>query len=322
MKAATLVAPERISVIEVPQPAPGPREVLVRMRGVGLCGSDLSVYRGHRTVPQVPWILGHEGVGDIVAVGAEVDEQRIGEQIAIEPNYCCMRCEACRRGFTSACPNRIIVGINTPGIIAEYVTVPADFAFPVASHVSLRDLVCAEPLTVARAAIRRSGITAGDSCLVVGTGSQGLFLCELLVDAGITPHVIEPHGGRRALAEALGAIAAVESDTGFDYLFETSGVPAALPPALARLATGGTALLIGLSTEPAGVSSFDIVYRQLHLVGSLIYDHPTDFADTVALLDGGLSPSRVLHAEFPLDETARAFEAVRSTPGKCWIRLD
>ncbi|MVU80652.1 alcohol dehydrogenase catalytic domain-containing protein [Nocardia sp. ET3-3] len=322
MKAATLIAPERISVIDVPDPTCGPREVLVRMRGVGLCGSDLSVYRGHRAVPDLPWILGHEGVGDIVAVGAEVDDQRIGEQVAIEPNYCCLQCEPCRAGFTSACPNRIILGINAPGVLAEFVAVPADFAFPVAPHVELADLVCAEPLTVARAAIRRSGITAGDSCLVVGTGSQGLFLCELLVDAGVKPHVIEPHEGRRILAETLGATAAAESDSGFRFLFETSGVAAALPPALARLAPGGTAMLIGINAEPLGVSSFDIVYRQLRLLGSLIYDHPTDFADTAALLDGGLSPSRVLQAEFPLAEAARAFEAVRTTPGKCWIRLD
>ncbi|MEV2223904.1 alcohol dehydrogenase catalytic domain-containing protein [Nocardia vinacea] len=322
MKAATLVAPERIAVAEPPDPVYGPGDVLVRMLGVGLCGSDLSVYHGHRPVPELPWIVGHEGVGEIVAVGTDVDAGRIGQRVTIEPNYCCMACAACRSGFTSACPNRIILGINTPGVIAELVAVPAEFAFPVAPAVPLEDLVCTEPLTVARAAIRRSGITVGDSCLVVGTGSQGLFLCELLVAAGIKPAVIEPHEGRRALAESLGAVAADESASGFDYLFETSGVPAALPPALNRLVAGGTAVLIGINAEPLALSSFDLVYRQLRLIGSLIYDHPSDFADTTVLLDSGaIAPSRVLQAEFALDDADRAFAAVRSTPGKCWIRL-
>src|SRR5919198_3898440 len=234
MRAAALVRPERIEIIEVSEPACGPEDVVVRMLGVGLCGSDLAVHSGSREVPSLPWVLGHEGVGEIVAVGSAVRERRVGQRVAIEPNYCCLSCSACRTGFTSACPNRVIVGINTPGLIAERVGVPAEFTFPVAEHVALDDLVCAEPLTVARAAIRRSGIGAGDSCLVVGAGSQGLFLCAALAALGIKPQVLEPHEGRRELASTLGA--AGDDGGEVDVVFETSGVPEALPPALERLA--------------------------------------------------------------------------------------
>lgn len=322
MKAAALTGPAHVELVDRPEPECGLGDVLVRMLGVGLCGSDLGVYSGSRPVPSTPWVLGHEGVGEIVAVGADVRDRQVGQRIAVEPNYCCLRCPACRSGFTSACPNRVIIGINTPGLLAEYVAVPAGFAFPVAEHVELADLVCAEPLTVARAAIRRSGITAGDSCLVVGTGSQGLFLCAALVADGIKPAVVEPHDGRRELALSLGATTADESTTGVAYLFETSGVPAALPPALDRLAPGGTAVLIGMNKQPLDLSSWTVVYRQLRLVGSLIYDHPTDFADTVAILnDGRVAPHRVLQADFAFADTAKAFTAVRETPGKCWIHL-
>src|SRR5919198_544755 len=193
MRAAALVRPERIEIIEVSEPACGPEDVVVRMLGVGLCGSDLAVHSGSREVPSLPWVLGHEGVGEIVAVGSAVRERRVGQRVAIEPNYCCLSCSACRTGFTSACPNRVIVGINTPGLIAERVAVPAEFTFPVAEHVAL-----------AGAAIRRSGIGAGDSCLVVGAGSQGLFLCAALAALGVKPQVLEPHEGRRELASTLG----------------------------------------------------------------------------------------------------------------------
>ncbi|WP_235987208.1 alcohol dehydrogenase catalytic domain-containing protein [Halosaccharopolyspora lacisalsi] len=83
------------------------------MRGVGLCGSDLTVYDGKRDLPEMPWIPGHEGCGEIVAVGTGVSERRLGETV-VEPNYCCLRCTWCRTGRTSACENRGIVGINRP----------------------------------------------------------------------------------------------------------------------------------------------------------------------------------------------------------------
>lgn len=320
MRAAALVQPEHIEILDVREPACGPDEVVVRMLGVGLCGSDLAVHSGARPVPELPWVLGHEGVGEIVEVGARVRDRGVGQRVAIEPNYCCLGCAACRAGFTSACPNRVVVGINTPGLIAERVAVPAEFAFPVADHVTLEDLVCAEPLTVARAAIRRSRIVAGDSCLVVGAGSQGLFLCAALVAAGVKPQVLEPHDGRRELAFALGATADAGDEVGF--VFETSGVPAALPPAVERLAPGGTAMLIGISRQPLGLTSWTVVYRQLSIVGSLIYDHPRDFAGTVAVLErGDVAPRRVLQATFPLEATAEAFASVRSVAGKSWIKL-
>jgi threonine dehydrogenase-like Zn-dependent dehydrogenase len=326
MKAAALVRPGEIETVDVPEPECGPDQVLVRMWGVGLCGSDLGVHAGTRPVPHMPWVLGHEGVGEIVDVGAAVRDRRIGQRVAIEPNYCCLRCPPCRAGFTSACPNRVIVGMNAPGLIAERVAVPAEFAFPVADHVALDDLVCAEPLTVARAAIRRSGIGPGDSCLVVGAGSQGLFLCVALLALGVVPQVSEPHAGRRELALALGAKPADSADREgepVDFVFETSGVPDALPPALDRLAAGGVALLIGMNRQPLDLSSWTIVYRQLRVVGSLIYDHPGDFADTVSVLERtDVAPHRVLQAEFPLEKTAEAFASVRSVAGKCWIRVD
>jgi threonine dehydrogenase-like Zn-dependent dehydrogenase len=321
VKAAALVRPGEIELVGLPEPVCGPDDVIVRILGVGLCGSDLGVHAGSRPVPAMPWVLGHEGVGEIVGLGPGVRDRRVGQRVAIEPNYCCLRCPSCVAGFTSACPNRVIVGMNAPGVIAERVAVPAEFTFPVADHVTVADLVCAEPLTVARAAIRRSGIGPGDSCLVVGAGSQGLFLCAALVALGVRPQVQEPHDGRRELAFALGARAGAPAEP-VDHVFETSGVPAALAAALDRLRPGGTAVLIGMDRRPLDLSSWTIVYRQLRILGSLIYDHPGDFADTVAVLErGDVAPHRVLQAEFPFEETAQAFASVRSVSGKCWIRV-
>jgi 2-desacetyl-2-hydroxyethyl bacteriochlorophyllide A dehydrogenase len=322
VRAAALVRPGEVGLVDLPEPVCQPGEVVVAVEGVGLCGSDLGVVSGSRPVPHHPWVLGHEGVGEIVAVGEKVADRRVGQRVAVEPNYCCGLCPACRIGYTSACPDRTIVGLNAPGLLAERVAVPAAFTFPVANHVDLEDLVCAEPLTVALAAVRRSGIGPGETALVVGAGSQGLILCVALAALGVTPQVVEPHAGRRELACAVGAVPDSGEPASVTHLFETSGVPAAFDAALPRLAPGGTATLVGINRRPLGLSSRDIVYRQLRVIGSLIYDHPDDFAATAAVLEkGALAPRRVLGAAFPLDGTATAIAAVPSVSGKVWIRV-
>ncbi|GAA2358148.1 zinc-dependent alcohol dehydrogenase family protein [Saccharopolyspora halophila] len=322
MKAAALIAPETIEIIDIPEPHCGPDEVLVRVTAVGLCGTDSAVVRGSRPVPNMPWVLGHEGVGEIVAVGSRTVDREVGQQVAIEPNYCCFTCEACGDGFTSGCPSRDAVGLTSPGLLAEYVAVPAIFTHPAADHVNICDLVCVEPLTVARAAVRRSGVRSGQRCLVVGTGSQGLFVCQSLLAEGITPHVREPHTGRRELALVLGAVPATDGEP-FDHIFETSGATGALETALGTLVPGGKATLVGMNAGPLDISTHAVVSRQLSLSGSLIYDHPHDFADTIAALEKkSVEPHRVLQARYPLEAAAEAFAAVVDTPGKCWISLN
>ncbi|QPP08056.1 alcohol dehydrogenase catalytic domain-containing protein [Streptomyces bathyalis] len=333
MKAAALTAPGRVETIRIPTPGYGRHDVLVRMTAVGLCGTDLAVVGGARPAPRLPWVLGHEGIGEIAAVGSAVRHLFEGETVAIEPNYCCGRCAQCAAGFTSGCTKRVAVGLDTPGVLAEYVSVPAEFVHAATREVDPRDLVCAEPLAVARTAVHRSGVRAGETSLVVGAGSQGLLVCLCLIDAGITPYVREPHEGRRALAVSLGAVPAEVtsgapgegSDTGAppaDHVFETAGVAEAAAWALRHAAPGGTVTFIGMSGAPLELTAHELVRRQLSLKGSLIYDHPRDFAETVALIEKGtLAPHRVLRAEFGLADAAAAFDAVGSTPGKCWINL-
>ncbi|MGH3435172.1 MAG: zinc-dependent alcohol dehydrogenase [Sciscionella sp.] len=322
MKAAVLTAPETLALVSVPDPTLGIHDVLVKIGGVGVCGSDLALYRGSRKPPRLPWIMGHEGVGEIVAVGAAVTNRALGQQVAIEPNYCCFCCPACLDGRTSACRHRVILGMNHPGVLSQYVAVPARFAWPVSDRVAPDDLVCAEPMTVAHAAMRRSGIGEGQECLVVGAGSQGLFLCQALLSLGARPYVQEPHDGRRELAQRLGAEAVHDAVGDLPYLFETSGAPSALTPALRRLAENGTAMLIGMNDTAMSLSTSDLVYRQLTLTGSLIYDHPRDFATTVEALDTGhVQPGKTIAARYPFDDVATAFADTATISGKLWIEF-
>jgi 2-desacetyl-2-hydroxyethyl bacteriochlorophyllide A dehydrogenase len=321
MRAAVLTERGRISTTSIADPNCGVGEVVVRMRATGLCGTDLAMFHGIRPPPSTPWILGHEGVGEIVEVGDDVSNRFVGQQVAIEPDYCCFTCAACRRGHTSSCVNRISLGINHPGVLAEYIAVPAPFAWP--TDLPVTDAVCVEPMTVARAAVRRSGISAGDSCVVVGAGSQGLFLCRTLVERGVTPFVIEPDPARRELAEAIGAQQLPVTSVEVDHLFETSGAPSALESALRHVRDHGVAVLIGMHQQPPAVSTAELVRRQLTLTGSFIYDHPDDFATTIRLLESGrISECEVLRARYPFPDVQDAFSKAAGIAGKSWIEFD
>lgn len=319
-----LVRPGLVAEVEDwPEPVPGPHEVLVRIRGVGLCGSDLAVYHGRRATPTLPWLMGHEGGGDIVAVGAEVTGRRVGQRVAIEPNYCCLDCRSCRAGRTSACTRRAAVAFNHPGLLAELVAVPARFTWPAPADWPDGVLACVEPVAVASSAVRRSGVEPGDRCLVVGAGSQGLFLCQVLLAAGAVPVVVEPHPGRLALAQRLGAEPAGDGpDETFRFVFEAAGAPAAVQTAVERAAPGGTVVLVGLSRAALPLTVSQLVRRQLTLRGSLIYDHPGDFPDTIAALTRReLDPVRVVQPGFPPERAAEAFAGAQQVPGKVWLDL-
>jgi 2-desacetyl-2-hydroxyethyl bacteriochlorophyllide A dehydrogenase len=305
-----------------PEPQVGSGQVIVRVRGVGICGSDLALIAGHRPPPSLPWVPGHETLGEIVETGPGVDSMRVGQRVIIEPNIPCLACPACRSGRTSACPSRISLGFNAPGTLTERIAVPARFAWPVPESCGDADAVCVEPLSVVRSAIRRAKLNAASRCLVIGAGSQGSLLCLAMAARGIIPHVLEPHAGRRALAAELGAQVNDPDASGFDVVFETSGTPAALTGAVSRAARGGQIVLIGMSDQPAPLVTRNVVQRQLTIQGSLVYDHPGDFAETLASVGRGLCPARVLRACHPLAEAAAAFRTARDVPGKTWIRLE
>lgn len=303
-----------------PAPSPGPGQVVVRVRGVGICGSDLALLSGARRPPSHPWVPGHEAYGVVVEAAPDVGRERVGQRVVIEPNYPCLRCAACRAGLTSRCPDRAIVGFTVPGALAELVAVPAAFAWPVPADWTDADAVCAEPFAVALAAARRSEVKPGTRCLVVGAGAQGTLLTVALLAQGVVPHVLEPDEGRRRFAVSLGGKAAAAGDGGFDTVFETSGAEAAIGEAVTRAAPGASVTLIGLSKPGVRVDTGLVVRRQLALRGSLIYDHPGDFAAMLAA--GPVGPGRVLRARYPLAEAERAFREAPRTAGKTWISLE
>jgi threonine dehydrogenase-like Zn-dependent dehydrogenase len=311
VKAVALVSPDNVAIMDDwPEPSCGPDEVIVRIQGVGVCGSDLAVIAGRRSVPALPWVLGHEAFGVILATGRNVADRYAGQRVVVEPNYPCLACGPCRSGETAGCRNRRAVGISEPGLLAERAAVPARFTWPVPETWEDADVVCVEPFTVALNAVRMSGLRPGDRCLIVGAGSQGLLVSLAVAHVGGLAYVTEPHAGRKAFAVQMGArdAGSLETETPFPVVIETSGAPEAFEEAVARTAPGGCLIVV--------------VQRRLTVRGCLIYDHPAGFAHTIATLTGhDLRLGRVVRERYELAHAPTAFARAADIAGKTWIEV-
>jgi len=323
VKAALLVRPGEVVVDEIADPEVGPDDVGIAISGVGLCGSDLSVFSGKWAAPSYPWVMGHEAFGTIATVGRNVPDDRIGQTVVVEPNIVCLACHQCRLGRTSACVSRQSVGMNRPGSLAERIAVPSRFAWSIDGPAP-EDLVCVEPTTVVTAALRRLGADVPDPALVVGVGAQGLLMSVALLERGVAVHGHDVNPGRIAFAEKLGVRPVTPEEVGprFDLVVDTVGSPTSVRAAIDRLEVGGTLLFLGLDDRPLQVTAQTVVRRQLVLRGSLTYDHPIDFQASVAMVAAGeLAPGRIVSDAYQLADAQLAFERSGSAAGKTWIRI-
>jgi len=325
MRAAVLHAPKQIRVEEVPDPVPGPGEVLIRVRTCGICGSDVHLYDGGREVPY-PRILGHEFAGDVVAVGEGVTGIAPGERVTAEPNFSCGRCYYCRAGRPNLCLNRVGLAVDRDGSFAELVSVPATFVWKLPEEVTYRQGAMVEPLMVAWHAVRRGGVSIGDRVAVLGCGTIGLLATMVASSAGAQVCSVDVVPHKLALAEQVGAFVALDGSAvdaveevrratdglGADIVFEMAGVPATVAQALEMVRQAGCVVLVGLSFRPAQVVPASVARREVQIIGSFIY-YAGEFATGIRLIESGrLDVESLIDFTTDLDGTAEAFRRVES----------
>ncbi|WP_172170363.1 zinc-binding dehydrogenase [Brevibacterium sp. CT2-23B] len=326
IQSVEITAPGRVEVLTRPGPPgrPASGHVRVRMLAVGICGTDLSLASGSRTPPELPWRLGHEGIGEVIEVGRGAEEWAIGDRVALEPNITCGRCEYCLRGVTSACVSRLSAGVLTqPGFLAEVVDHPSGFCHRVPAGIPVERAVCAEPLAVAAAAIRRTELQSGENVLIIGAGAQGLLAILVFVDLGYRPWVSEPDEARLRLAVELGARAFVPgAGPAPQVVIDAAGVSEGLAAVVDQLSPFAKVTIVGEDQDRLGASSFDIVQRQLSIRGSFIYEHPQDMATAVAMLET-LPTEAIVGPALSLDEAPHllGINAGRRPGVKQWVDL-
>lgn len=305
------------------RPVLGPGDVRLRVTLCGICGSDMHEYRnGPHAIPvsdahalsgaAAPIVLGHEFLG-VVVEAASGSELKVGQRVAVEPEYRCGTCPACRRGDYNLCRSMGFAGLMGHGGMAEEAVVPGYMLHALPENVSDRQAAVLEPAAVALHAIRRSGLKAGESVAIVGAGPIGMLLAQFAAAAGARRVVVSDVSEQRlARARSLGATEVVNTSSaslpdlaaGVDIAFEAVGVQSALDDAIASVRKGGRVVLVGLFGTPARIDAFDLVNREVDLVPSCGYRHV--YPDLIGMIAAGIvDPSLIVTREIRLEDAVR-----------------
>ncbi|MEY3918844.1 MAG: hypothetical protein RLZZ132_1181 [Bacteroidota bacterium] len=321
MKAAVLVKPLHIELGEHPIPVPGPGQLRIRLQEVGICGSDVHYFGGHRPLPE-PTIIGHEGWGYIDAVGEGV-QRNLGERVVVDPNAPCGTCLYCERGQATVCPNKRTIGLNAPGCFAEYVLIPADFAHRLPDAIAANDAVTIEPTAVAYHALKKASLAKGDAIYVLGLGAIGMLITHLAVQQGLQVFAKDLIPILQEKAHELGASKGDWQEADVRVIFECTGSAAATTQLIAEAPRGAEVVLLGLSEKQAGFTPLDLVRRGISIRGSLIYDHPEDFQAVIRLIEEGkIQPHKIISKYIPLAEVQAGLQAATDGhPGKIVVQI-
>jgi len=324
MKAALFEKPGAFTVVQKSLRRMEENEILVRVDACGICGTDLHIVDGtSRSTP--PVVLGHEYSG-VVEDAGKVARIVEGTRVAVDPNIPCGTCFYCRRGLVHLCAGLRALGVDIDGGMAEYCIVPKEQLHMLPANMSAEAGALIEPLSCAVHGVDKAGIKPGDAVVVLGGGTVGLIMLQLVKNAGAaTTILVEPLEHKRRIAQKLGAdvvlnpsevdvVAAVleHTEVGADVVIECVGRPATMQMSLALARRGGIVEFFGVC--PIGVTipmEPNLVYfKELTIVGS--YVNPHTFTRAAALLSTGkVRTDELMIQQFPLDGVHEAFEALR-----------
>lgn len=316
MQAVLWTGPDQLELDEVQRATATAGESLVRVELTGLCGTDFSILHGTHPRAAAPLVMGHEIIGRVCT--SERDDL-IGRRVAVLPLISCGDCEPCLGGHAHVCERLGLYGIDEPGGLAEYAGFPTERLFPLDENVPLRAAALVEPLAVAVHAVRRSGLTGGESVAVFGAGPIGILtaLVARHYGAGFVV-IVEPSEARRTVARELGFTVIAASDEsssevraalpgGARIVFDTAAHPSVAAQLPRAVAVRGTVVLVGVYKSPTELDLQTVTFAELSLIGVRVYT-TEDFRDAVRLIEGGaLGLERLPVASFPLEETEAAF---------------
>jgi 2-desacetyl-2-hydroxyethyl bacteriochlorophyllide A dehydrogenase len=326
MKAAVFKGIEDLQVEDVPDPEGGAEDVVVAVKAVGVCGSDLHTYL-HGSFVQPGQIMGHEFAGEVIEVGDAVEGVAVGDRLTASPLVPCHDCPRCAEGRYNLCAAAWTQGLayGRPGAFAEKIKiprpVPGENVFPLGEDISDEAGALVEPLAAAVHAVKLAAPVQDATALVLGLGTIGLQvvqalrahgagrvlgvdLAKLRLDAAgkLGAEALDGGGG---LDEALGKALATGDE--IDLVFECSGVPALMNEALGRVRAGGTVVVLALFDDPVSFNPTLLVQKEIRVQGSIAYTGE-DFADAVEMIRSGEAQSDALitHRE-ALEDISDAF---------------
>lgn len=324
MKAAVLEAVKKITIkTDVPEPTIGPRDVLVRTKACGICGTDVHIWEGD-FFPTFPLIPGHEFAGEVVRVGEAVSEVSPGDHVMVDPTVTCEECHFCMINRQNHCLSWNAVGVTCDGGFGEYVRVPAKNCYRF-SNVSFSEAAFGEPLACVVFGQDRARIELGSEVLILGAGPIGqLHVQASRANGAASITVVDVVEQKLALAREHGANDTVIADNdleaklgkiaryGFDVVIDATGVAGVMQRSLKHVKSGGKYLVFGVCAphDKIELSPFEIYRRDLEIIGSFAIRRSYDRAFKL-MEHGVVKVGKLLHEAMPVEELPRGLEMMK-----------
>jgi threonine dehydrogenase-like Zn-dependent dehydrogenase len=335
MKALVVHAPEDARVDTIPECRVAADEVLLRVRMVGMCGSDLSTYRGKNPLVSYPRVIGHEVAATIEDPGSSGLVK--GTNVTFSPYTNCGQCASCRRGRFNACANNQTMGVQRDGAMTEFVSVPAAKLYP--AQLDLHELCMVEPLTVGTHAIARGTVSSDDIVAVFGCGGVGLGAIAASSFRGAQTIAIDIDDKKLEIARKAGAthlinighsdlhqeLISLTDNRGPDVVVEAIGLPLTFRAAVEEVAYTGRVVYIGYAKEPISYETKLFVQKELNVLGSR-NALPEDFYEVIRMLEAKRFPIKdAISVVAPLEDAPRLLQEWATMPAaftKLMINLD
>ncbi len=312
MQALVIERPGEAKITDVDPPRVQAGEVLLRVRLVGMCGSDLNSFRGRNPLVAFPRILGHEVAATVMEAPAGWPDLQPGTNVTVSPYSHCGQCPACLRGRTNACQFNQTLGVQRDGAMTHAIALPPEKLYR--ANLSLKELCLVEPLTVGCHAAARGSVAAEDTVAVIGCGGVGLGAIAASAFRGATTIAVDVDDAKLTIAEHAGAthsintrrsglheqLLALTDGRGPDVVIEAAGTPDTFRAAVEEVAFTGRVVYIGYAKEPVAYETRLFVQKELDILGSR-NALPEDFREVIQMLESG---------RFPVDEAVSAIVAL------------
>ena len=330
MKAIQITEPSVMKIIDIAEPQMGDDEVLLKMKYVGFCGSDLNTFRGGNPMVKMPVVPGHEVGAEIVKVGKNVpDVLKPGMIVTVNPYTNCGKCASCRNGRVNACEHNETLGVQRWGAMCEYLSLPWVKVIP-AGQLSARTSALIEPMSVGFHAVSRAQVTDIDVVMVIGCGMVGMGAVVRAAQRGAIVIAADIDDEKLALAKQMGASYAVNTKTedvharlmeitsgfGPDVVIEAVGSIPTYQMAINEVGFTGRVVCIGYAKSEVSFQTKYFVQKELDIRGSR-NAQPSDFRAVIRYLERGTCPvDRLISNEVEPEGAANAMDQWAANPGK------
>ncbi|MED4072137.1 zinc-binding alcohol dehydrogenase family protein [Priestia endophytica] len=327
MKAVQVRKAHDLIVTEVEKPQIiNPSDVLVKVKAVGICGSDMHIYHGTNPLATYPRVVGHEVTGEVIEIGKNVSGLKVGDHVVVEPIRYCGKCYACRKGQPNVCEFLSVFGVHEDGGLREYFVLPEKQLHKVNSNLPWEEVVLAEPYTIGAQAIHRGQVEKDDTVLIQGAGPIGICILKLAKLQGATVMMTDLSNERLSFARENGAdvvinagqeniLKAVSNWTngvGVNVVIDAVCLPSTFELSIEVASVAGTVVVLGFDSKPSSIPQLPITKKQLTINGSRLSNQ---FPKVIELLnEGRLKHNGLVTHTFTLNEVKEALNFIENHP--------